>query len=95
MFGTQLPENELINVGIGKSLSVAKSPLGYVKPDTTFDKELKIQIAGINIELYHAPGETNDQIFIWLPDHNSLMPGDNIYKTFPNSHYKLYTICGY
>ena len=90
MFGTQLPENELINVGIGKSLSVAKSPLGYVKPDTTFDKELKIQIAGINIELYHAPGETNDQIFIWLPDHNSLMPGDNIYKTFPN----LYTIRG-
>ena len=90
MFGTQLPENELINVGIGKSLSVAKSPLGYVKPDTTFDKELKMQIAGINIELYHAPGETNDQIFIWLPDHNSLMPGDNIYKTFPN----LYTIRG-
>jgi len=90
MFGTQLPESELINVGIGKSLSVAKSPLGYVKPDTTFDKELKMQIAGINIELYHAPGETNDQIFIWLPDHNSLMPGDNIYKTFPN----LYTIRG-
>lgn len=90
MFGTQLPENELINVGIGKSLSVGKSPLGYVKPDTTFDKELKIQIAGINIELYHAPGETNDQIFLWLPDHNSLMPGDNIYKTFPN----LYTIRG-
>ena len=90
MFGTQLPENELINVGIGKSLSVAKSPLGYLKPDTTFDKELKMQIAGINIELYHAPGETNDQIFIWLPDHNSLMPGDNIYKTFPN----LYTIRG-
>ena len=90
MFGTQLPENELINVGIGKSLSVGKSPLGYVKPDTTFDKELKMQIAGINIELYHAPGETNDQIFIWLPDHNSLMPGDNIYKTFPN----LYTIRG-
>ena len=90
MFGTQLPENELINVGIGKSLSVGKSPLGYVKPDTTFDKELKMQIAGVNIELYHAPGETNDQIFIWLPDHNSLMPGDNIYKTFPN----LYTIRG-
>lgn len=90
MFGTQLPDNELINVGIGKSLSVAKSPLGYVKPDTTFDKELKMKIAGINIELYHAPGETNDQIFIWLPDHNSLMPGDNIYKTFPN----LYTIRG-
>ena len=90
MFGTALPEDDLINVGIGKSLNVSKSPFGYVKPDTTFEDELKINIAGISIELYHAPGETNDQLFVWLPKHNSLMPGDNIYKTFPN----LYTIRG-
>ena len=64
--------------------------LGYIKPDTTFKEELKIKISGINIELYHAPGETNDQLFVWLPEHRSLMPGDNIYKTFPN----LYTIRG-
>ena len=85
-----LPEDEVINVGIGKSLNVSKSPFGYIKPDTTFKEELKIKISGINIELYHAPGETNDQLFVWLPEHRSLMPGDNIYKTFPN----LYTIRG-
>ena len=90
MFGTALPEDDVINVGIGKSLNVSKSPFGYVKPDTTFKDELKLNIAGINIELYHAPGETNDQLFVWLPNHKSLMPGDNIYKTFPN----LYTIRG-
>jgi alkyl sulfatase BDS1-like metallo-beta-lactamase superfamily hydrolase len=90
MFGTALPEDDVINVGIGKSLNVSKSPFGYVKPDTIFEDELKINIAGIQIELYHAPGETNDQLFVWLPDHKSLMPGDNIYKTFPN----LYTIRG-
>ena len=90
MFGTQLPPDELINVGIGASLNVSKSPPGYVKADTVFEKELKLNISGINIELYHAPGETNDQLFVWLPDHVSLMPGDNIYKTFPN----LYTIRG-
>ena len=90
MFGTLLPEDEVINVGIGKSLNVSKSPFGYIKPDTTFKEELKINISGINIEMYHAPGETNDQLFVWLPEHKSLMPGDNIYKTFPN----LYTIRG-
>ena len=63
---------------------------GYVKPDLTFNDQLKITISEIDIELYHAPGETNDQIFVWLPNHKSLMPGDNIYKTFPN----LYTIRG-
>ena len=90
MFGTALPEDDVINVGIGKSLNVSKSPFGYVKPDTTFEDELNIDIAGIKLELYHAPGETNDQLFVWLPDHKSLMPGDNLYKTFPN----LYTIRG-
>ena len=90
MFGTTLPEEDLINVGIGPNLSVSKSPTGYVKPDLTFEDHLKINISGIEIELYHAPGETNDQIFVWLPNHKSLMPGDNVYKTFPN----LYTIRG-
>ena len=90
MFGTALAEEEVINVGIGKSLNIAKSPFGYIKPDTTFKDELKIKISGVDIELYHAPGETNDQLFVWLPKHKSLMPGDNIYKTFPN----LYTIRG-
>ena len=90
MFGTLLPEEDVINVGIGPNLSVSKSPTGYVKPDTTFSDSLNLNIEGIELELYHAPGETNDQIFIWLPQHKALMPGDNIYKTFPN----LYTIRG-
>ena len=90
MFGTILPDEQFINAGIGPSLNVSDSPIGYVKADTTFTDELKITIAGINLELYHAPGETNDQIFVWLPEHKALMPGDNIYNTFPN----LYTIRG-
>ena len=90
MFGTVLPEEDLINVGIGSSLSVSKSPTGYIKPDVTFKDKFKTSIAGIELELFHAPGETNDQIFVWLPNHKSLMPGDNVYKTFPN----LYTIRG-
>ena len=90
MFGTLLSEEDLINVGIGPSLNVAKSPTGYIRPDVVFNDNLEIDIAGIKIELFHAPGETNDQLFVWLPDHKALLPGDNIYKTFPN----LYTIRG-
>merc|ERR1712126_217127 len=40
--------------------------------------------------LYHAPGETNDQIIAWLPKQRILFPADNIYKAFPN----LYAIRG-
>ena len=90
MFGTALPEEEVVNVGIGPYLSVGKSAPGYVKPNVTFDNELKLNIAGIAFEFFHAPGETDDQIFVWLPEYQALFPGDNIYKTFPN----LYTIRG-
>ena len=90
MFGTALPEEEVVNVGIGPYLSVGKSAPGYVKPNVTFDNELKLNIAGIAFEFFHAPGETDDQIFVWLPEYKALFPGDNIYKTFPN----LYTIRG-
>ena len=90
MFGTTLPEEEVVNVGIGPYLSVGRSAPGYIKPNVTFDNELKLNIAGIAFEFFHAPGETDDQIFVWLPEYQALFPGDNIYKTFPN----LYTIRG-
>ena len=90
MFGTMLPEEEVVNVGIGPYLSVGRSAPGYIKPNVTFDNELKLNIAGIAFEFIHAPGETDDQIFVWLPEYEALFPGDNIYKTFPN----LYTIRG-
>ena len=38
----------------------------------------------------HVPGETDDQIAVWLPDQGVLIPGDNFYWAFPN----LYTIRG-
>ena len=90
MFGTALPEGDVVNVGIGPYLSVGRSAPGYIKPNVTFDNELKLNIAGIAFEFFHAPGETDDQIFVWLPEYQALFPGDNIYKTFPN----LYTIRG-
>ena len=90
MFGTTLPKGDVVNVGIGPYLSVGRSAPGYIKPNVTFDNELKLNIAGIAFEFFHAPGETDDQIFVWLPEYQALFPGDNNYKTFPN----LYTIRG-
>jgi alkyl sulfatase BDS1-like metallo-beta-lactamase superfamily hydrolase len=47
-------------------------------------------IAGVHFKLVHAPGETDDHLFVWLPEKRVLLPGDNIYRAFPN----LYTIRG-
>lgn len=91
MFGVYLDDVGLVNCGIGPFLNINRSSsVGIVRPTITFKDSLKTTIAGINVELFHAPGETNDQLFVWLPDQQVLLPGDNIYKTFPN----LYTIRG-
>ena len=47
-------------------------------------------VKGIQLTLYHAPGETNDQVIVWWPEKRMLFPADNIYKAFPN----LYAIRG-
>ncbi|MGB1581856.1 MAG: MBL fold metallo-hydrolase, partial [Nevskiales bacterium] len=91
MFGTHLDEHGLVNDGIGPHLSIDEnSNFGFVKPTITLGTELDAVIAGEKFKLVHAPGETNDQIFVWMPEKQVLAVGDNLYKTFPN----LYTIRG-
>ena len=52
--------------------------------EKVFSDRLTITLAGITLELIHAPGETNDQIIVWYPQKKVLFPADNIYKAFPN-----------
>lgn len=91
MFGVYLDDSGLINAGIGPYLGLGPdSTIGLLRPNRTFDDTLEDEIAGIRFRLEHAPGETNDQILVWLPEKRVLLPGDNVYKSFPN----LYTIRG-
>lgn len=50
----------------------------------------KMTVDGVEIELHAAPGETEDQLFVWLPKEKVLCAGDNIYRSWPN----LYAIRG-
>lgn len=91
MYGSYLDKREVLNTGIGPFLGInSKSTLGYVPPTRTFRDRLKATVAGIEFELIHAPGETDDQIYVWLSDRKILISADNLYKAFPN----LYTIRG-
>ena len=92
MFGSVFPEESIENNGIGPFLEIGKKgrQTSLVYPTRIFDKFLELNISGLDIQLYHAPGETNDQIFVWIPKYKALFPGDNFYRAFPN----LYTIRG-
>ena len=91
MFGNCLDKEALVNCGVGPFLAVGENyTTKYLKPTTTLSDRMSIQVAGVRMDLVHAPGETDDHLFVWLPDKKVMLPGDNIYKAFPN----LYTIRG-
>ena len=91
-FGSLLPQDGLINAGIGRRLEYDETKtLGILTPGKTFSGDrLDLEIAGLKLVLFHAPGETPDQIFVWMPEKSVLLPADNYYKSFPN----LYAIRG-
>ncbi|MBM3567791.1 MAG: MBL fold metallo-hydrolase [Alphaproteobacteria bacterium] len=91
-FGVLLPPDLHANAGIGPFLDYrhGQSELALARPTRIVDGEEEMTIAGIRLRIVHAPGETEDQMFVWLPERRALLPGDNLYKAFPN----LYAIRG-
>lgn len=91
MYGNFLAPGQVLNVGIGPLMGLKPdSKIGFVRPTKTFSETLEAEAAGITFKLIFAPGETEDQIIVWLPKQKALIPADNFYWAFPN----LYTIRG-
>jgi len=91
MYGNFLAPGQVLNVGIGPLMGMKPdSKLGFVRPTKTFSGTLEAEGAGVPFKLIFAPGETDDQIVVWLPKQKVLIPADDFYWAFPN----LYTIRG-
>jgi alkyl sulfatase BDS1-like metallo-beta-lactamase superfamily hydrolase len=90
-FGAGLPAALRLNNGIGPAGAIGAGGSGYLEPTRTFAGDrVTIQAAGVAMDLVLVPGETDDQIYVWLPAKRVLLPGDNFYRAFPN----LYAIRG-
>ncbi len=86
-FGMALPESMYINAGVQMEFGRVTPPTreGYLPPTRTFSGEqLLLTIAGVRLELLYTPGETADNISVWLPEKRVLMPGDDFLHAFPN-----------
>lgn len=92
-FGYQLSDQENISQGIGirEGMVQGEGQYAFVPPTTVYLEEKVVRdIDGITLELAAAPGETDDQLLVWIPSHKVLFCGDNYYGCWPN----LYAIRG-
>ncbi len=89
--GAHLSPEDLPCTSIGPRLDFSEGlGSGARLPTHSFTGRQELEIGGVRIVLVEAHGETDDQLFVWLPDEGVLLPGDNFYAAFPN----LYTIRG-
>lgn len=90
-FGRHVSVADIPCSALGRRLDFdATLEMGVLLPTRTFRGTTSFSRGGLTFELTEAHGETHDQLFIWIPELEALLPGDNWYKTFPN----LYTIRG-
>ena len=83
--GLLLPKSgneRVISNGIGPSWTPGN--VSFVTPNILFNDTLKVRYGDLNLTLAYAPGASDDQLAIWLPDKKVLFPGDNVYKAFPS-----------
>ena len=90
-FGIPLPEEEIVHQGIGGFLEINdQSTFGLVRPNILFDDQMTLKIDDLTLMLAHVPGETDDHLYVWIPEKKVVMVGDNFYRSFAN----LYAIRG-
>ena len=92
-FGYGLSDEELITQGLGprEGQPVGDGVYCFLPPTTVYTEDAVTRtIDGVTFEMVSAVGETDDQIFIWLPEEKIMCCGDNYYGCWPN----LYAIRG-
>lgn len=92
-FGYELNDDECITQGLGirEGIATKEGKPCFLEPTTYYDEDVVERVIdGVKMKLVSAVGETDDQIFVWLPDDAVLCCGDNYYACFPN----LYALRG-
>lgn len=84
--GVAIPPERPVAGGITDGVRGAPPPRPpRIDPTHTFHAErVSLEIAGVELELVAAPGETADQLYVWLPEQRVVFAGDNFYQSWPN-----------
>lgn len=60
-------------------------PASAARPDLTYADSLALSIGGLDVQLNHAKGETDDHTWAWIEKHKAICAGDFFIWCFPNA----------
>jgi glyoxylase-like metal-dependent hydrolase (beta-lactamase superfamily II) len=63
---------------------VSAFPMPEVNPDITFDRNISLTVGGLDIHAYHDKGETDDALWVWVPEKKTVFSGDLVIFGIPN-----------
>ena len=60
-------------------------PTDALWPTRTYSERDALSVGGLDFELHHDKGETDDHTWAWVPSHRAICPGDLVVWVFPNA----------
>ncbi len=60
-------------------------PSDSARPNVTYGDRLALSVGGLEFDLRHAKGETDDHTWAWIPRHKAICAGDFFIWNFPNA----------
>ncbi|MCU1454670.1 MAG: beta-lactamase [Acidimicrobiales bacterium] len=76
--------------GFGRVPGRSGPPRSFLPDDTlactaVYRDRLDLAVGGLDIELHHGRGETDDHTWAWVPKHEAICAGDFVAWVFPNA----------
>lgn len=71
--------------GAGGSGRVDFLPADTAPVDEAFRDHLDLQVGGLDLQIHHDLGETDDHAWAWIPRHRAVAVGDFVAWVFPNA----------
>ena len=85
--GIAIPPERPVGNQMGDGARAQVQPARPIEPTHTFAEDrVRLEIAGVTLDLVAAPGETADQLYVWLPEQRVVFAGDNFYQSWPNTY---------
>ena len=59
-------------------------PVPERNPDVLFDQSISVRVGGVDVHAFHGLGETDDHLWVWVPEKRAIFAGDFVIWSFPN-----------